>query len=174
MSRQIRPVLVLTAICLVASVLLGAVHNATAPVAEAIAEERLHATYASLMPLAASFEEVDCDVEGCTTALEALDHEGNKVGYVVVAQSKGYGGQVPLAVSFSLDGTVLDVAVLSNDETPGLGSRVAEDPYIGQYMGLAAEERGVEETYLISGATISSKAVLHAFNIAVEAYGVIA
>ena len=173
MNKQIRPVAVLFAICLVASALLGFVHNVTAPVAAAIAEERMHATYAELMPTAANFEERDCDVEGCTAALEAIDQSGNTVGYVVVAQSKGYGGQVPLAVSFSTDGKVVNAAVLANEETPGLGSRVAEDPYLGQYLELEAVPRSVEEADLISGATISSKAVLNAFNAAVEAYGVI-
>ena len=59
---------------------------------------------------------------------------------------------------------------MSNDETPGLGTKIANDSYIGQYVGLAAAPVTADDIDLISGATISSKAALAAFNIAVEAY----
>ena len=86
------------------------------------------------------------------------------------AQSKGYGGQVPIAVAFGPDGTVLSITAMANDETPGLGTKIANDSYIGQYVGLAAQPTDAGSIDLISGATISSKAALSAFNIAVEAY----
>ena len=166
----IRPVIVLVAICVVAGALLGSVHFVTAPIAAATAEARAQETYAALVPEAASFEEVECSVEGCTAALRALDASGATVGYVIVAQSKGYGGQVPIAVAFSPDGTVTNITAMSNSETPGLGSRIAEESYIGQYVGLAAEPLTASDVDLISGATISSKAALAAFNVAVEAF----
>ena len=49
-------------------------------------------------------------------------------------------------------------------------SRIAEDSYIGQYVGLTAAPVTADDIDLISGATISSKAALSAFNIAVEAF----
>lgn len=168
--QTIRPVLVLVVICMVAGALLGFVHQSTAPVAAANAEAKAQETYAELVPEAKSFEDVECDVEGCTAALRALDGSGSIVGYVVVAQSKGYGGQVPIAVAFLPDGTVGNITAMSNSETPGLGTRIAEESYIGQYVGLSAEPLDASDVNLISGATISSKAALSAFNIAVEAY----
>ena len=168
--QTIRPVIVLVAICVVAGILLGAVHYVTQPVADAIAEQRAQETYAALVPEAASFEEVECSVEGCTAALEAKDASGATVGYVIVAQSKGYGGQVPIAVAFDADGTVTNITAMSNSETPGLGSRIADESYIGQYVGLSAEPIEASDIDLISGATISSKAALAAFNVAVQAY----
>ncbi|MBQ6491453.1 MAG: FMN-binding protein [Atopobiaceae bacterium] len=92
------------------------------------------------------------------------------MGYVIVAQSKGYGGQVPIAVAFDTSGNVTSITTMPNEETPGLGSRIAEESYIGQYVGLAASPISADDIDLISGATISSKAALSAFNIAVEAY----
>ena len=62
--QTIRPVIVLVAICVVAGILLGAVHYVTQPVADAIADQRAQETYAALVPEAASFEEVECSVEG--------------------------------------------------------------------------------------------------------------
>ena len=87
-----------------------------------------------------------------------------------MAQSKGYGGQVPIAVAFDADGTVTNITAMSNSETPGLGSRIADESYIGQYVGLSAEPIEASDIDLISGATISSKAALAAFNVAVQAY----
>ncbi|MDO4404390.1 MAG: FMN-binding protein [Atopobiaceae bacterium] len=168
--ETIRPVVVLVVICLVAGVLLGVVHAATEPIAQANAEKKAQQTYAALVPTAASFAPLTCNVEGCTAALEARDAAGSPLAYVIVAQSKGYGGQVPIAVAFSPDGTVLSITAMSNDETPGLGTKIAKESYIGQYVGLAAQPTTADDIDLISGATISSKAALAAFNIAVEAF----
>ncbi len=165
-----KPIIVLVSICAIAGVLLGVVHQVTAPVAAAIAEQRAQETYASLVPDAASFEEIETSVEGCTAALRAVDASGSTVAYVVVAQSKGYGGQVPIAVAFTPDATVLSITTMPNSETPGLGSRIAEEFYIGQYVGKPAQTLAVEDIDVISGATISSKAALSAFNIAVQVF----
>ena len=164
------PVVVLVVICVVAGALLGAVHSVTSPIAEANAQRKAQETYASLVPEADAFEPVACDVEGCTAALEARDATGAVIAHVIVAQSKGYGGQVPIAVAFGPDGTVRSITAMSNEETPGLGTKVADNAYIGQYVGLAATPASQGDIDLISGATISSKAVLAAYNIAVEAY----
>ena len=165
-----KPVIVLVAICAIAGILLGAVHQVTAPVAAAIAEQRAQETYASLVPEAATVEEVECGVEGCTAALRALDASGTPLAIVVVAQSKGSGGQVPIAVACDMEVSVMSITTLPNSETPGLGSRIAEEFYIGQYVGKPAATLAVEDIDVISGATISSKAALSAFNIAVQVY----
>jgi RnfABCDGE-type electron transport complex G subunit len=168
--ETVRPVVVLVAICMLAGALLGVVHYVTDPVAQANADRKAQETYAQLVPQAASFEPVDCTVEGCTAALQARDASGAVIAHVIVAQSKGYGGQVPIAVAFGTDGTVTSITTMANDETPGLGTKIANDSYIGQYVGLAAESITADDIDLISGATISSKAALSAFNIAVTAY----
>ena len=168
--ETVRPVVVLVAICMLAGALLGVVHYVTEPVAQANADRKAQETYAQLVPQAALFEPVDCTVEGCTAALEARDASGAVIAHVIVAQSKGYGGQVPIAVAFGTDGTVTSITTMANDETPGLGTKIANDSYIGQYVGLGAESITADDIDLISGATISSKAALSAFNIAVTAY----
>ena len=67
-----RPVVALVSICAISSVLLGVANYVTAPIAAAREAERAQRTYAALMPEAASFEEVPCDVEGCTAAFLAV------------------------------------------------------------------------------------------------------
>lgn len=168
--ETIKPILVLVIICVVAGTLLGVVHQTTAPIALANAEQRAQEIYNQLFPDATSFEEVECTTEGSVIALKALDSSGSTVGCVVVAQSKGYGGQVPIAVAFDSQGNVTNIAALENSETPGLGTRIADEGYLGQYVGLPAQQTSAEDINLISGATISSRAALVAFNIAVQTY----
>ena len=168
--ETIRPVLVLVSVCMVAGALLGAVHAVTAPIAEANAAQKAQEIYAALVPDAKEFVAVDCEVDGCTAALEARDAAGDVVAYVIVAQSKGYGGQVPIAVAFGRKGSVKSITAMANEETPGLGTKIAQESYIGQYVGKTAEPLEADDIDLISGATISSKAALSAYNIAVEAY----
>ena len=73
-------------------------------------------------------------------------------------------------MAFSPDGEVTSITAMSNSETPGLGSRIAEESYIGQYVGKPATALDASEVDLISGATISSKAALSAFNIATTVF----
>ncbi|MGI6755763.1 MAG: FMN-binding protein [Atopobiaceae bacterium] len=169
-NSLVKPVIVLVLICAVSSALLGFAHYITAPIAAATAQEKAQETYAALMPEAASFEEVTCTQEDCTQALLARDASGETSGYIIVAQSKGYGGEVPLAVAFGLDGTVINIVAMQNSETPGLGSRISEESFIGQFVGRDASGVDVAQIDTISGATISSKAALAAFNAACSAY----
>ncbi|MBQ9068351.1 MAG: FMN-binding protein [Eggerthellaceae bacterium] len=165
------PVVVLVVICAVAGMLLGLVHNATAPIAAQAAYDRQQQIYRELVPGAAEFRDVECTASGCTAFVEARDAQGSTLGYAVVAQAKGYSGQVPLAVAFDADGVVEGLVAMGNDETPGLGTRIAEEDFIGQFAGRAAQPVDVNEVDAISGATISSKAAIEAFNRAVSAYG---
>ncbi len=165
------PIVVLVAICVVAGVLLGFVHNATAPIAAQAAHERQQQTYRDLMPDAIEFVDAESTIEGCTAFVQAQDAQGETAGYVAIAQAKGYSGQVPLAVAFGADGVVQRVIAMKNNETPGLGTRIAEEDFIGQFAGQPARALEMEEIDAISGATISSKAACDAFNCAVEAYG---
>ncbi len=165
-NSTIKPVAVVVSICAATGLLLGGVNNLTLPVITENREARALATYAALVPGAAGFEARPCDVPGVTACMEA---EGNQ-GYVMVAQAKGYSGQVPVAVAFAPDGTIESLAALDNDETPGLGTKIADEPFIGQFVGRAAQPIALEDIDTITGATISSKAALAAVNQAIQAF----
>ena len=98
-KNYLRPAVTLMVICLLVGAALAAVNAATAPVIAANESASLNATYAAVLPEADGFEPLDCSIEGVTAVLRAK----NGVGYVITAQSRGYGGQVPAAVAFSAD-----------------------------------------------------------------------
>ena len=165
-KQMVKPVIVLLIICAVAACILAVVHAKTEPMIEANELAEKTATYKEALPEADGFEELSTDIEGVTAVLKAT----NDVGYVITAQSRGYGGQVPVAVAFTNDGEISKVVCMSNDETPGLGQKVCEESFSGQFSGMAAEPFTIDDIDIISGATISSRAVTNAINLAIEAY----
>ena len=57
------------------------------------------------------------------------------VGYSVKVNSmKGYKGNITLMVGFLADGTINNICVLDQKETPGLGSRISDKTFIRQYI----------------------------------------
>lgn len=84
--------------------------------------------------------------------------------------AKGYSGQVRLMVGFDKEGNIVGISVLEQKETPGLGSRMTENAFIGQFGGknpgknkLSVKKDG-GEIDAITAATISSRAFCDAVN----------
>ena len=93
------------------------------------------------------------------------------LGYCVESTAGGFGGDLSLMVGFDATGEIKGVSIISHSETPGLGARVDNAEYLAQYQGKSGnlalrKENG--EIDGISGATISSRAVLAAVNAATE------
>ncbi len=105
--------------------------------------------------------------DGEETAYAVYDGD-RLVGYCVETVSSGFGGDMALTVGFHTDGSIKGVSIVSMSETPGLGSRVGEDNYLDSYIGKSGSLAFGEGVDAISGATISSRAVLNGVNRAVE------
>ena len=146
-NSLVKPAVVLVLICAIVGFLLGSVDNLTLPTITANREARAWATYNALIP-------------------EATDD----LGYAVIAQSKGYSSQVPMAVAFDDEGTITNVIGMDNTETPGLGTKVQLPDFTDQFLGRTAEPLTIDDIDAVTGATISSKAALAAVNEAIEAY----
>lgn len=79
----------------------------------------------------------------------------------------GYSGRIWIMAGFDSSGIILDVAVVEHKETPGLGSKMSDDKFKGQYIGLNPGETDINVKKdggtidAISGATISSRAFSH-------------
>lgn len=169
-TSAVKPIVVLVVICSIVGLLLGAVNSLTLPVIAANREAEARAVYSALIPDASDFAALSCEVPGVTACMEAAEGKG----YVVTAQAKGYSGQVPMGVAFDADGTIANVVGMSNTETPGLGTKVADEGFSSQFVGRAAEPLSLDDIDAVTGATISSKAALAAVNQAIEAYRAVA
>lgn len=88
----------------------------------------------------------------------------------------GYGSRILLMIGFNANHTVQQVKILEQTETPGLGSRITEDAFRGQFTGrkLAGTRWAVRKDSgdfeAITGATISSRAVVDAVKKAADIY----
>jgi len=172
-------VAVLFTITLVASAGVGYVNMITE---EPIAQAKAAATEAALKAVLPSFDAVrtsDLTIDELPVAVHAATEAGATVGYAVETISKkGFGGAIKLMVGFDAEGRVLNVNVLEQSETPGLGTKMCDEgnPLSASFkdknpgeMKLAVRKDGGEVDAL-TAATISSRAYVDAMSRAYEAY----
>ena len=77
-------------------------------------------------------------------------------------------------VAFNSEGKIEAVQFLDNDETPGLGQKVKDEAFSGQFAGKDAAPLTLgTDIDAITGATVSSRAAASAVNKAIEAYGML-
>ena len=88
-------------------------------------------------------------------------------------------GNITVSVGLTADGTVSGIAFTELNETPGLGSLVGEDSFKGQFAGVKTDRfvlnksggsTADNEIDSVSGASISSGAVVNAVNAALDFY----
>ena len=192
LQRVPRPVIVLTAITLIAGVALSGVYAMTKDTIDAQKRAAKAASYVVVCPAADHFEsetKVDlaiAELEGqvygsafgrayINEALRGVDADGNTVGHVIsVTSADGFDGDITLAVGVDRDGTVQGISFTELNETPGMGMRCAEPAFMDQFAGrdvtgfvmnkAGASTRSENGVDAVSGASISSGAVINAVN----------
>ena len=87
------------------------------------------------------------------------------VGYAVNAYTnKGFSGKITLMAGFKPDGTIINITVLNQKETPGLGTKMTEPGFKDQFNGKNPAEFPLKvrkdggSVDAITAATISSRA----------------
>jgi electron transport complex protein RnfG len=92
--------------------------------------------------------------------------DGEQIGYAFLAVGKGYGGDINILVGLNDDTTLKGITIVSQEETPGLGTRITEPSFTDQFAGLdvnqVALSRDGGRIDAITGSTISSSAVVEA------------
>lgn len=192
MNKIIKNTIILTIITLVSGVALGAVYEITkAPIANA-QEEAKQEAYKQVFEDADSFDALEVDAQEAAEAVKAAGVDdgaeineaveakqgGETIGYVITATDpKGYGGDIQVSVGIQNDGTVNGIAILSINETAGLGMKASEPEFYEQYSGKQTDHFYVskdggegEQIDAISGATITTRAVTGAVNASLGYY----
>lgn len=179
LKRIPKPVIALTLIAALAGVALSGVYSMTKdPIAAAeLAKKResfkvVCENAADFHTIQAAQQELDALDGGTygagkfgTTVIEevyeAVDANGNTVGYVFsITNRNAYNPPLKLALGVDPDGNILKIAFIELNETPGKGSKADEPAFKDQFLG-QADTSGVDT---MSGATVTSKAVLNAVN----------
>lgn len=181
MRDMVKPTLSLFIICLVVSFLLAFVNGITKDtiVQRAAADAKEQRKLA--LSEASNFKKIDGwegkDKSGLIREAYAAYSGDNLIGYVFSASPKGYGGEIAVTVGISREKKVSGVKVGGNSETPGLGSKTANDDFTGQYKDKDVKKDFIvvkrpatvdNEIQAVSGATISSAAVTKAVKASAE------
>lgn len=167
----------LVLISVFAALLLGITYIPTSEQLQKNIEEAQKQILAELMPTAQDFEPVEGaeNAEGQREILyyRAVDDSGNIVGYAFFKEQGG--AQGPIVVAGAVDATfsnVLGMDVLSHEETPGLGSKITNADFRSQFQDIPISQLALSSSGgsidAITGATISSKAVVDAMDAKIE------
>lgn len=174
-------VLVLFTITLLSSAAVGGVYMLTE---EPIAQAKVAAVNNALKQVLPEYEATtsqDIEVNALPVKVHTATVADKAVGYAVESTSKnGFGGAVRLMVGFDAEGTILNINVLEQKETPGLGTKMTDEG-----NALLASLKGKDAAQIkmtvkkdggdidaLTAATISSRAYAEAVAIAYEAYKV--
>ena len=88
----------------------------------------------------------------------------------IIGTAPGYQSDVNVSITLAEDGTIAALSIGSADETPGFGTRCAEDEaFINQFIGKKGPFAIGENVDALTGATMTSTAVVEAINVAMNA-----
>lgn len=156
MKEMARYGITLSVICGIAAASLAGVNLLTKSRITAQAQAEEETALKDVLPQAARFEAVKKD--GQVVYYKAFDAAGNFTAAAFTAEQKGYSSVIQTMVGMSREGVIGAIKVLSQNETPGLGSAVATPAFCGQFSGKNID--GLSQVQAITGATISSTAVI--------------
>ena len=160
----VMPILVLSLICLAISGALALTNSITAPVIEDAAAQREEAARYEIIPEADGFELITA--EGLPATVSEVFRATNGTGYVFIISASGYGGEMKIICGIGPDGKLIRSKALEQAETKGLGSKITEESFSGQFEGKDDQLDGI---VAITGATLSSSAYTGAIHDAFEA-----
>ena len=190
-----KPAITLCVITLIAGVALSGVYELTK---EAIEEQKLAAeaeSYKAVCPGAEEFSsdaELDAIVHGLGDAIYGTEFgkvhinkaivgkntAGETVGYVIkVTTRDGFDGDIVMSVGLDLNGVITGIEFTEINETAGMGMLCAEPEFKDQFVGddvdgfvlnKAGGSTEPEQIDSVSGASISSGAIVNAVNAALH------
>lgn len=170
MKEIIKISLTLTLICLICAFLLALVYNLAEDKIEANQKMAIQESINKLAPDATEQKKLQID----DLPLWKLYKNKNLIGYAAIASGQGYGGQIRImVVTDSNLEKIKGIEIIESNETPGLGSKIQEKGFKGQFKNLQITKpieyrkekpKAPNQIQTITGATISSKSVVEILN----------
>lgn len=189
-AGPVRLVVTLSMAGLIAGLVLVGVYLLTKPAIEQNRAEALERAILEVVPGSSDFRTLRLEdgalvpVDGQASSEEedvvyaALNDRGARVGWAIPGAGPGFMDTIRLIYGFDSDRRVIvGMAVLESRETPGLGDKIDDDEAFHEnFEGLEVEPEIVpvsdktkpNQVDTITGATISSKAVVHIMNDTIE------
>ena len=183
-----KPVIALTIIAIVAGLALSGVFSMTKDTIEEQEVFKAAVAYREVCPGATSFtipdeimeivgdegiDQGDATINACY-----FGKDGDRtVGYALSVSSKGFGGQIVMALGLTPEGEITGISFTELSETAGLGMRADEPDFKDQFIGksgqltlVKGDASGEQEISAITGASVTSGAVINAVNAGLDFY----
>ena len=178
----------LLAICAVVALALAGVNAITKDRIAAVKAEKTQKAIQAVIPTVEDLQEVSfTDETGMVRKVyRAVDLQAANDGetvpagqnnyYAVEVAPLGFGGAITMMVGVNATGEVTGISIISHAETPGLGAVAAastdkgaafRDQFAGLVSGITIGS-GENQIDSISGATISSQAIVNGVNAALD------
>lgn len=181
MNKTAKMIIVLTIITALSGAVLSTWDSITKPKIEYHKLQALKAAISEVLPPYDNYEEMD--ISGNTVYVGKIEGGTQVVGIAFKVEGSGFQGNIAIMVgvdpSFS---SITGIKVLEQIETPGLGTKIVEDPsnkinpfwFPEQFVGVILAPQidmvknripqNPNEVQAISGATITAKAVVRIIN----------
>ncbi|MFA7676956.1 MAG: FMN-binding protein [Candidatus Omnitrophota bacterium] len=166
---------VLTAVCVICAFLLAFVDAASRDKIKANAQAKLKAAISRLAPAA---DDIKVITSKDVTFYKLTDAKATVIGYAFIAEGQGYQGTIEMLTGLDISlKNLLGIEILESVETPGLGQRINDEDFRKQFMNLQVsspvecvrnESSGAGQIKAITGATVSSRAVVNILNEEIE------
>ena len=163
MREKIMPPLVLTLICVIISGLLVLANAATKDKIAQAQQDKLNTSLEALFG------------EGQYTPLEDMHYDRvtqvissakNEVIFEITVDGYSTDG-LQLLIGIDPEGKLAGISFVSIGETPGLGTKVQDDSFLRQFMGISSSDFTMTP---VTVATYSSNGMKHAVTIAMDTY----
>ena len=152
------PIILLTIVVTICVSLLTYVDSITRDKIAAQEDETVKSLLATMFPEMSRYE--------LENEIYTIYVEDEKLGYAFIAVGKGYGGDINIMVGLEKDTSIKQISIISQEETPGLGTRIADPPFTDQFIGLDVNDvvlsRDGGKIDALTSSTISSSAVVDA------------
>lgn len=178
-STLFNMVAVLFTITLIASAAVGGVYVLTEGEIKQQEENAKTEALKNVLPEFDASEEKTVEIDGMPIVVNTATKAGEFIGYAVETRTKnGFGGEIVMMVGFDNDGNVLNVNVLKQAETPGLGTKMCDEgnPLLASAKAVSPANpakfkvsKDGGELDALTAATISSRAYYDAISRAYRA-----
>lgn len=178
MREIISMIVVLSAICAASGFSLAFLKQTTGPVIEAQVLTYVQGPAIEKVYPTADNKPVDerqsFELDGRKIMVFPYKEGGKLLGVALENKAGGFGGDVGVMVGFNLSNdSLLGIGVTTMAETPGLGTKIAEPKFSGQFAGKPLDVKLSKDggnIDAVSGATVSSVAAVSAVQKAAEDY----
>jgi Na+-translocating ferredoxin:NAD+ oxidoreductase RnfG subunit len=166
MKKHIMPTVVLGSICIVVALLLSLTNCITAPIIQNAQNAAANEALLVVLPDGKNFEELTLDATYPATITKGYKADG---GFVFQANVTGKSSGLIILIGIDAEGKIVGTEVIADQETDSYDANVFPkvEGTDGAYKGMDLDTFA---PYLVSGATLTSKAYGEAVKAALQAF----